>query len=242
MRPHKLLIVTATMIASTTLAGLANADDTTSSAPVTTGASATPSGASGSTSVQSSTVMTPSSPSVPTTSTTITTQGTPGSTSLPPSTPPTTSTTTTTSADDYTGTPPAPVSTSPEPRESTTIYRHDRPNVPLLVTGASLFVSTYVTTAAIVGANGSVGDHDLYIPIVGPWINIADRNCPGDCPNETRDQALIIGSGVLQGVGAGLLLSSFLIPEKVPAARISAGPVKMVVAPAGPGVSALGTF
>jgi hypothetical protein len=127
-----------------------------------------------------------------------------------------------------------------------TVYQKTRPNKPLLLTGGIMLVATYATTAAFVGANGPIGDHDLYIPVVGPWINLADRQCIGDCPNETRDTVLIAGSGVLQGVGALLALGSFFIPESVPAARITAGSVKMNIAPtasvAGGGLGAVGTF
>jgi hypothetical protein len=89
-----------------------------------------------------------------------------------------------------------------------------------------------------------VADRDLYIPIVGPWINLADRST--DRENNTRDTVLIAGSGVLQGIGTLMLITSFFVPEKVPAARISAGNVKMQVTPTasmgGGGVGAVGTF
>jgi hypothetical protein len=38
------------------------------------------------------------------------------------------------------------------------------------------------------------------------------------------------------------MVTSFFVPEKVPTARISAGNVKMQVAPALGGVGAIGTF
>jgi len=139
-----------------------------------------------------------------------------------------------------------PATTAPPTRESVTVYQKTIPNKPLLITGGLLLVGTYATTAAFVGANGPIGDKDLYIPVVGPWINLADRQCFGDCPNETRDTVLIAGSGVLQGVGALLALGSFFIPESVPAARITAGPVKMNITPSAGmgsgGVGAVGTF
>jgi len=57
---------------------------------------------------------------------------------------------------------------------------------------------------------------------------------------------LIAGSGVLQGAGVALLITSFFVPEKVPAARISAGNVKMQItptaAPGAGGLGAIGTF
>jgi hypothetical protein len=125
-----------------------------------------------------------------------------------------------------------------------TLYEKRTPNKAVLITGGALLVGTYATTAALTAANGPTADKDLYIPVVGPWINIADRG--SDRSHETRDILLIAGSGVLQGVGAVLAVSSFFIPEKVPAARINAGNVKMQVTPtAGPGaggIGAIGTF
>jgi hypothetical protein len=128
----------------------------------------------------------------------------------------------------------------PAPRESVVVYDRRRPNKAVLITGTSLLVSTYATTAALSAANGPVADKDLYIPVVGPWINLASRDT--DRPDNTRDSLLIAGSGVLQGIGAALMVTSFFVPEKVPTARISAGNVKMQVAPALGGVGAIGTF
>ena len=136
-------------------------------------------------------------------------------------------------------------STTPPTGESTLIYQRRTPNKALLITGSSLLVSTYVTTAALAGYNGEVGDKDLYIPIVGPWINIAERN-GNQYKDNTRDTLLIAGSGVLQGVGALMAVTSFFVPEKVPAARIQAGNVKMEITPqagaGGGGIGAVGVF
>ncbi|MDB4933828.1 MAG: hypothetical protein JWP87_800 [Labilithrix sp.] len=233
MRSHKFLIVSASILATTTLTTLSFADDTTNGST-----SATPGGSS---TVTSQTVMTPSAPSVPTTSTTITSQGSTstGTSTTTPSTP--TSTTTTTSADDVSASAPTPTVTSePTPRESVTVYDKRRPNKAVLITGTSFLVSTYATTAALAAANGPVADKDLYIPVVGPWINLASRDT--NRPDNTRDSLLIAGSGVLQGLGAAMMVTSFFVPEKIPTARISAGNVKMQVAPALGGVGAIGTF
>jgi hypothetical protein len=137
-------------------------------------------------------------------------------------------------------------SSLPPTKETITVYERQRPNRPLLITGGLLLVGTYATTAGIVGANGNPGDHDLFIPVVGPWINLGERTCSGDCGDHNRDTVLIAASGVAQGVGALMVLSSFLVPEKIPKAQIVAGPVNMQVAPTasmgGAGVSAFGTF
>jgi hypothetical protein len=131
-------------------------------------------------------------------------------------------------------------------RESITVYERIRPNRPMLITGGLVLIGTYATTAAVVGANGNSGDHDLYIPVVGPWINVAERTCSGDCEDHKRDTVLITASGILQGIGSVMVLTSFIVPEKVATAKILAGPVKMQVTPTaaagGAGVSAFGTF
>jgi hypothetical protein len=133
----------------------------------------------------------------------------------------------------------------PPSGESTVVSGKQTPNKAILITGASLLASTYVTTAAFAGANGPVADRDLFIPIIGPWINLKDRT-PATRANNERDAFLIAGSGVLQGMGALMMVTSIFIPEKVPAARIQAGNVNMVVTPqasaGGGGFGAIGTF
>jgi len=113
----------------------------------------------------------------------------------------------------------------------------------VLITGGALLVGTYATTAGITAGANTKEDHDLYLPVVGPWINLANRSCDGDCSaTHNRNTVLIAGSGVLQGVGAGMVIASFFIPEKVAAATIAAGPVKMQLVPTAGGMGAVGTF
>ncbi len=238
MRSHKFLIVSATMLATTALSGVSFADNTPTGMPGSMSDTAPSTGA--------PSVITPSSPSSTTSATTQ--QGTTGygNTTSAGTVPPASSMTTTTSAEDMSAAAPmpSPTSAAPPTGETTTAYQRRRPNRPILITGGALLLGTYVTTAALVGANGPVADHDLYIPVVGPWINLADRST--DRGNNTRDTVLIAGSGVLQGVGAAMLITSFFVPESMPSARISAGNVKMQVTPTASynaaGVGAIGTF
>jgi hypothetical protein len=137
-------------------------------------------------------------------------------------------------------------SLSPPPSgESAVVYGKQTPNKAILITGLSLLASTYVTTAAFADANGPIADRDLLIPIFGPWVNLKDRT-PSARVNNERDAFLIAGSGVLQGMSTLMVVASFFIPEKLPAARIQAGDVNMVVSPhasaGGGGLGAIGTF
>jgi hypothetical protein len=168
----------------------------------------------------------------------------------------TTTTTTTTSA----ATTPAPittapVSTAPSPmadpslststssssRDTVTLYQYYRPNKPWLYTGGLLFLGSYVPTAVLTATNDL--DRSLYIPVVGPWLHLADQ--PQDAT--TTDTVLIAGSGVLQGAGVLMMAASLFIPERVPAATIQAGNVKINVSPTtmgrgSGGIGAAGTF
>jgi hypothetical protein len=105
----------------------------------------------------------------------------------------------------------------------------------VLITGASIFAGSYLTTVIATAANDSQPDRSLYIPVVGPWLHLADR----DGTEGKTGQTLLIGaSGVVQGVGVGLMVASLFIPEKKAVATISLGSVKMAVGPGG----AAGTF
>lgn len=145
---------------------------------------------------------------------------------------------TTTTSSDVTATAMAPAAPS-EPKE-TVLYQKRTPNRFFLYTGGAALVGSYATTAVIAANEGSVKDHDLYLPVVGPWINLASRD---SATTSTTDTVLILGSGLLQGVGAGMVVASFFVPEKYATATIAAGPVKMHVTPtAGAGSGGVGAF
>ena len=217
------LLAVASVLASLSAAAPSLADDTKAGSVPVDGASTLPSGPG------SATVAAPTPPVTPQSSAVVAPTGA-ASTTLPAST------TTTTSGD--TSSAALPMSTN---RDTTTLYERRRPNRPLLITGGLILAGTYATTAALAANEGSIRDHDLYIPIAGPWINLASRDSSGD--NNTRDTVLIAGSGILQAVGAGMFITSFFVPEKIPTATIQAGPVKMRFTPtAGAGAGGVGAF
>lgn len=130
------------------------------------------------------------------------------------------------------------------------------PNRPMLITGGVLFLGTYAASAIVATTNDNSYDNKLYIPVVGPWLDMADRPCGlGDCGSrEDVNQALLIGSGVAQGVGIGMTIAAFLVNERAgevrfgsPAERSRAALKPTVqVTPltfrGGSGIGALGTF
>lgn len=191
-------------------------------------------------------------PATPSTGPSTTTAGATTSTAAGAPVQPQTSTTTTTGADvgDQTVTPvpTVPVAGAARSEDTVTLYQSVRPNKPLLYTGGILLLGAYVPTATLTAVNNQDpgADKALYLPVVGPWMNLADRHSDSSSDN-TRDTILIAASGVVQGVGAGLLIASLVIPEKVPAATVQAGNTKIHFAPtsfgvASAGVGAGGTF
>ncbi|MBX3227855.1 MAG: hypothetical protein KIT84_22865 [Labilithrix sp.] len=94
--------------------------------------------------------------------------------------------------------------------------RHDRPNKTLLVTGGSLFLLSYVPSVLVAAQSDREADNRLYIPVVGPWLDLGQRNCDvnpcGD--SEGVAKAFIIASGAVQGIGVLTALSSLVIPER----------------------------
>lgn len=144
---------------------------------------------------------------------------------------------TTLTAANATATPPPP--TLPPPRETITVRQTYRPNRPMLYTGSSMLLSSYVITAtftAVQGLRDANGNQPTYIPVAGPWMHLANSNMT------LLDKGLLAGSGVAQGVGLGIGLLSLVVPERVPAATIEAGGVKVHVAvtPLGRGSAGIG--
>lgn len=97
-----------------------------------------------------------------------------------------------------------------------TEVRSTRPNRPMLATGGVLFAASYGASVIVAAASDTDGDERLYIPVVGPWLDMAERECTiGECSSrEDFNNVLLIGSGVAQGLGVGLAIASFLVPEK----------------------------
>ena len=61
----------------------------------------------------------------------------------------------------------------------------------------------------------AVDNSTLYVPVVGPWLNLArrDSECPnGRCMGDTPNKVLLAVDGVFQGIGVLQVLGGFLFP------------------------------
>lgn len=131
----------------------------------------------------------------------------------------------------------------PAPEKTTWVNR------PLLITSSILLVGSYVPAASVAFTSDRPADQtNLYYPIVGPWMNLADRQCDvRSCNNETLNNVLLVADGIGQGLGALGVVSSLFLPGKttrnwylVGDDRVHAGPSRVGVA--GYGIGAVGTF
>ncbi len=129
---------------------------------------------------------------------------------------------------------------------------YTRPNRTLLMTGLVLFGAPYVASVDIAATSSHPGDSNLWVPVLGPWLDIGARGgCPvdADCGGETGNKVLLVANGVLQTVGALEIVGAFVFPETYGATTIATGRSgqSITLAPGtlgkgGYGVSALGVF
>jgi hypothetical protein len=89
-------------------------------------------------------------------------------------------------------------------------------NRPLMTTGIILLGGSYAASAvAAYTSERSEDQKNLYYPVAGPWMDLANRDCNArPCSNEGLDKALLIADGVAQGLGAIGVVTSLFIPEK----------------------------
>jgi hypothetical protein len=144
--------------------------------------------------------------------------------------------------------PPAPtVMATPPPAETPEAYTG--PNRALIGTGLVTFGLAYIPAVIVAGQSTVSADHHLYVPVAGPWMNIAQRPACGPeanaCDTETTNKVLLGVDGVFQGIGVLTTLAGFLTPE--PAEPVVTAKPSLHVVPAkvgrtGYGIAAFGQF
>jgi hypothetical protein len=128
------------------------------------------------------------------------------------------------------------------------------PNGTLLASGVIVLGGSYAASVIVAGTSDHDGDHHLYVPIAGPWLDLTNRgSCPVGstaCDNETTYKVLLVIDGVLQAAGALQIVGALLSPEPqdVTTERTAHAQSAFLIAPtrmgmgAGYGVAALARF
>jgi hypothetical protein len=86
------------------------------------------------------------------------------------------------------------------------------PNRALLQSGVWTLGLSYVPALVVAIESSRSADKNLYVPVAGPWIDLADRDCPS-CAHETANKVLLVTDGIFQGIGALQIIGSFLFIE-----------------------------
>jgi hypothetical protein len=133
---------------------------------------------------------------------------------------------------------------------------YSAPNRVIVASGAGAFVGAYVPAILVAAVSGASYDNNLYIPLAGPWLDLANRPPCGGlgqqvCSTENGYRAMLIASGVFQGLGALATGVGLLTPERhtvrVTAKADAPAKANLHVAPSpvghgGYGVTAFGDF
>nr|HEX4317752.1 hypothetical protein [Kofleriaceae bacterium] len=94
---------------------------------------------------------------------------------------------------------------------------YDPMNASVFGTGAVVFGGTYLASAIVAGSSDNVGDRRLWVPVVGPWLDLHDRgSCPiaeSRCDNATSAKVLLVADGVFQAAGLLGMLDGVLEPS-----------------------------
>jgi len=144
----------------------------------------------------------------------------------------------------------APPTYVQQPRDIVT-YQEQRPNVGLITTGIVTLGLSYGASTIVGATSRNPADQRLFIPVAGPWMNLAEREpCTGRaCGAEGTYKALLVASGIFQGLGALEILGGLMTTETrtVAVRRRTATTPTVRVSPArlgqgAYGISAHGTF
>jgi hypothetical protein len=91
------------------------------------------------------------------------------------------------------------------------------PNPYLLTTGFILWGGAYTASVIVAAQSSNSADQHLYVPVVGPWIDLGNRgSCPvssNACNDETSNKVLLILDGAVQAIGTLEVIWGFIRPE-----------------------------
>jgi hypothetical protein len=147
--------------------------------------------------------------------------------------------------------PPTVIATERVPRE-----HYIGPNRAMLTSGIVVLGLSYGISLGVAAESDHFGDSHLYVPIAGPWMDIADRGRCGSATtsacgdNETANKVGLAIDGVFQAIGAFSIVGAFLWPEEatttVVAAKTEPPKPQVHITPTagrnGTGLAVIGTF
>lgn len=105
-----------------------------------------------------------------------------------------------------------------EPAYVATTVETTSPNTPVIASGVVTFGISYGIAVAVAATSDNSADRRLYVPVLGPWLDLADRpSCPIEnqqCDKTTTQKILIGADGVFQAVGVVVAIYGILTPRR----------------------------
>jgi hypothetical protein len=122
------------------------------------------------------------------------------------------------------------------------------PRGPLIASGLVSFGISYGAAVAVAATSNHQGDNRLYVPVLGPWLDLGDRgSCNinnSACDGETTSKVLLVVDGIFQGAGVLAVVGGILAPSPsrtlVSDTRVHVVPVSY--GSGAPGLAAFGRF
>jgi hypothetical protein len=121
------------------------------------------------------------------------------------------------------------------------------PNSEVIFGGVFVLTSAYLFSAMAAAGSPVKADEQLYIPLVGPWLDISKRPHCGprkdqpSCRTEPANMTLLVTSGLAQGIGTLVLMGGIMFPKmKVVTTRVGEVQVLPSAAPGTAGLTAFG--
>lgn len=106
---------------------------------------------------------------------------------------------------------------APVQRSETVTESRSGPGVALITGGFIAFGVSYGAAVIVAATSERDADKRLYIPILGPWLDLGDRgSCDVNesaCDGETTNKVLLVVDGVFQGVGLLSVVGGILSPS-----------------------------
>ncbi len=141
---------------------------------------------------------------------------------------------------------PTPARPPPANQEPAVAEGYTGPNRAMIGTGILTVLVWYVPGAVLASRSRIDSDSALFAPIVGPWLDLANRpGCgPGfiSCRVETGNQTLLVLDGLFQAWGVGAAIAGVFITERPRAAVTSLQLAPARIGASGYGVTAIGSF
>jgi hypothetical protein len=107
---------------------------------------------------------------------------------------------------------PMPESPPPPPMKETTRSEAVGPSWSMVGSGVIIFGLSYVPAVVVAGESNLDADRRLYVPLVGPWLDLGQRPAcaANDCNAENTARVGLVIDGIFQGVGALTTIGGFL--------------------------------